>query len=119
MLYMLLIYGREEEWQQRDRAQRERIMECHLKALQMENDDGVLIASGRLLRTDHATTVRATPEEVVVVDGPFAETKEQLGGFQVLNCDSLEHVLEYVRQFVAQGGTIEIRPLHPDPVSLD
>jgi hypothetical protein len=56
---------------------------------------------------------------MVVLDGPFAETKEQFGGFQVLNCDDLDHVLKYVRQFVADGGTVEIRPLHPDPISLD
>jgi hypothetical protein len=119
MLYMLLIYGREEEWKHRDRTQRARIMDSHMKALQMENDDGVLVASGRLLPTAHATTVRATEAEILVLDGPFAETKEQFGGFQLLNCDSLEHVLKYVRRFVEHGGTVEIRPLHPDPVSLD
>jgi hypothetical protein len=119
MLYMLLIYGREAEWGQRDRTHRARVMESHIKALQMENDDGVLVASGRLLPTAHATTVRATDDGMVVLDGPFAETKEQFGGFQVLNCDNLDHVLKYVRQFVAHGGTVEIRPLHPDPISLD
>lgn len=119
MLYALLIYGAREEWARMDRASRQQRMDCHMKALQMENDDGVLVMSARLQATDRATTLRSTPEGIVVLDGPFAETKEQLGGLQILNCDSLEEVMKYVRTFVAHSGTVEIRPIHLDPVSVD
>lgn len=119
MLYALLIYGAQEEWAQMDRADRQQRMDCHNKALQMENDDGVLVMSARLQRTDRATTLRSTPKGIVVLDGPFAETKEQLGGLQILNCDSLEEVMKYVREFISHSGTVEIRPIHPDPISLD
>jgi hypothetical protein len=119
MLYALLIYGAQEDWARTDRTNRQQRMDCHLKALQMEHDDGVLVVSARLQRTDSATTLRSTPQGIVVHDGPFAETKEQLGGLQILNCDSLDEVMKYVREFIAHGGTVEIRPIHPDPSSLD
>ena len=119
MLYALLIYGSRDEWAQTDRASREQRMDAHTRALQMENDDGVLVMSARLQRTDRATTMRSTAKGIVVVDGPFAETKEQLGGLQILNCENLDAVMKYVRQFIAHGGTVEIRPLHPEPSSLD
>lgn len=119
MLYALLIYGSREEWAQMDRANRQQRMDCHMKALQMENDDGVLVMSARLQETACATTLRSTPKGILVHDGPFAETKEQLGGLQILNCDSLEEVMKYVREFISHSGTVEIRPIHPDPMSLD
>lgn len=119
MLYMLLIYGSQDEWGHADRALRARRMDSHMKALQMESDDGVLVATGRLLPIEHATTARATENGMVVLDGPFAETKEQLGGFQILNCESVDEVLTYVRTFIEHGGTVEIRPLHPNPTSID
>ena len=119
MLYALLIYGSPDEWENMDRVSRQQRMDSHMKALQMENDDGVLVMSGRLQRTDRATTLRSTRQGIVVHDGPFAETKEQLGGLQILDCDSLEAVMKYVRQFIAHGGTVEIRPFHLDPTSLD
>jgi hypothetical protein len=119
MLYAVLIYGSQDEYNDMDRANRQQRMDCHTKALQMEHDDGVLVMSARLQRTDRATTLRSTPKGIVAFDGPFAETKEQLGGLQILNCDSLEEVMKYVREFISHGGTVEIRPIHPDPASLD
>ena len=119
MLYAVLIYGSQEEYAKTEHADRQRRMDCHMKALQMENDDGVLVMSARLQRTGSATTMRATENGIVVVDGPFAETKEQLGGLQILNCENLAAVQKYVRQFIGHGGTVEIRPIHTDPMSLE
>ena len=67
----------------------------------------------RLLPTTAATTLRKDREQPLVIDGPFAETKEQLLGFYLVDCASLEEVLEIAREFGAAnpGGAYEIRPI--------
>ena len=67
----------------------------------------------RLLPTTAATTLRKDREPPLVIDGPFAETKEQLLGFYVVDCASLEEVLEIARELAAAnpGGAYEIRPI--------
>jgi hypothetical protein len=119
MFYALLIYGSESDWRGMDRGQRARIMESHIKAVQMENDAGALLAGFRLFPTDRATTVRATPAGITTLDGPFAETKEQFGGFQLVSCKCLDDAIAYARQFVEHGGTVEVRPLNLDAISID
>jgi hypothetical protein len=67
----------------------------------------------RLLPTTAATTLRKDREPAVVIDGPFAETKEQLLGFYVVDCESLEEALEFARDLgnANPSGSYEIRPL--------
>ena len=67
----------------------------------------------RLLPTTAATTLRKDREQPLVIDGPFAETKEQLLGFYLVECASLEEVLEIARELGAAnpGGAYEIRPI--------
>jgi hypothetical protein len=119
MFYALLIYGSESDWRRMARAQRERIMDSHIKAVQMENDAGALVAGFRLFPTDRATTVRATSDGITTVDGPFAETKEQFGGFQIVACKQRDDAVAYARQIVEHGGTVEVRPLNLDATSID
>lgn len=64
----------------------------------------------RLLPTTTATTVRRS-REAVVIDGPFAETKEQLLGFYVVDCTSLEDAIRVASELVHEPGAIEIRPI--------
>jgi hypothetical protein len=64
----------------------------------------------RLMPTTAATTVRAG-REPLVLDGPFAETKEQLLGFYVVDCASLDEVIEAARGMVGESGAFEIRPI--------
>lgn len=67
----------------------------------------------QLMPTTAATTIRKG-KEPVVLDGPFAETKEQLLGFIMVECDSLEHAIETAKEFAranASGGSYEIRPV--------
>lgn len=74
---------------------------------------GVRVDGNRLARTDTATTVRVRNGEMLVSDGPFAETKEQVGGYDLLECADLDEALEVARQHpVAEIGTLELRPLH-------
>lgn len=71
---------------------------------------GKLGPVARLMPTSAAVTVRAG-REPIVLDGPFAETKEQLLGFYVVDCETLDEVIEAARGMVDESGAFEIRPL--------
>lgn len=73
---------------------------------------GVMRGSARLLPTSAASTVRVRDGKTVVTDGPFAETKEQFGGFFHLECKDLDEALELAARIpTARHGSIEVRPL--------
>jgi hypothetical protein len=74
---------------------------------------GKLGPVARLLPTTAATTLRKDREQPIVIDGPFAETKEQLLGFYIVECQSLDEVLEIARELgqANPGGAYEIRPV--------
>ncbi len=74
---------------------------------------GKLGPVARLLPTTAATTLRKDREQPIVIDGPFAETKEQLLGFYIVDCQSLDEVLEIARELgqANPGGAHEIRPV--------
>jgi hypothetical protein len=72
---------------------------------------GVLVSRERLRPTSLATTVRVRDEGLVVADGPFAETKEQIAGFYIIECEDLDQAIEIAsRNPGAHYGTIEVRP---------
>jgi hypothetical protein len=74
-------------------------------------DEGIWVFTGGLTRVDDATTVDATGSEVVVSDGPFAESKEHLGGFWVIDVPDLDAALKVAtRASKACGETVEVRP---------
>jgi hypothetical protein len=73
---------------------------------------GVLVARERLRPTSLATTVRVRDEGLVVADGPFAETKEQIAGFYIVECEDLDEAIEIAsRNPGARYGTVEVRPV--------
>ena len=73
---------------------------------------GTWITGDQLAPPRRARSVRVRDGKAIVTDGPFAETKEVVGGFDLLECDSLEEAVEIAAQHpVAQMGTIEVRPL--------
>jgi hypothetical protein len=73
---------------------------------------GVLQGGERLRPTTDATTVRVRDGEVVTSDGPFAETKEQIGGFYLVDCKDLDEAIEIAAKIPgARVGTIEVRPI--------
>jgi hypothetical protein len=78
-------------------------------------DAGVLRGGLRLAPVATATSVRRDSNEVLVTDGPFAETKEILGGFMLVDCADLDAALGWAQRCpIAQIGTVEVRPEHPD-----
>jgi hypothetical protein len=73
---------------------------------------GVLQGGERLRRTTDATTVQVRDGEVLVADGPFAETKEQVGGYCLVDCQDLDEAIEVASKIPgARYGTIEVRPI--------
>ena len=79
----------------------------------MERHKSKLGPVARLLPTTAATTLRKSQEPPLVIDGPFAETKEQLLGFYIIDCENLDEALEFARELgaVNPGGAYEIRPV--------
>lgn len=112
MQYMLLIYGDQKERATVPAAaMRERIAayEAYTKAL---HDAGVLVGSNRLADTDSASTVRVANGKRQVLDGPYAETKEQLGGYYLVEVRDLDAALDWASRCPgASHGTVEVRPL--------
>jgi hypothetical protein len=75
-------------------------------------DNGAFIAGEALQPSPSATTVKIKEgEDPVVTDGPFAESKEQLGGFYLFECKDMDEAIEYAKGIPFQEGTVEIRPV--------
>lgn len=75
---------------------------------------GVMVAGEALEPTSSATSVQVRDGDIITTDGPFAETKESLGGFYILECDSLDEAVKWAAKIPhAVNGTIEVRPV-PD-----
>jgi hypothetical protein len=74
----------------------------------------VRLTGDRLRPVSDSTTVRVRADELLVSDGPFAETKEQIGGFDLIECADLDEAIEIASKHpIARYGTIEIRPIWP------
>ncbi|HEX9032410.1 MAG TPA: YciI family protein [Streptosporangiaceae bacterium] len=75
---------------------------------------GVRLLGNRLQPVSDATAVRVRDAEVLLADGPFAETKEQIAGFDIVECTDLDHAIQVAAKHpVARFGTIEVRPFWP------
>jgi hypothetical protein len=75
-----------------------------------------LFGGGPLLPSTAATTVRVRGEKTLITDGPFAETKEQLGGFYLITCQNLDEAIAWAQKIPDVGlGSIEIRPMRDVP----
>ena len=111
MLYALLCYNDEDVVWSWDKAQEEAVMGRLGVVRETLERAGKLGPSLRLLPTTAATTLRKS-DPPLVIDGPFAETKEQLLGFYIVDCASLDEAIEVARQIGRdEHGAFEIRPL--------
>jgi hypothetical protein len=112
MQYMLLIYGDERSWESRSDEERGRMMQAYGSFTQELRDSGAMIAGDALESTQTATTVRVQNDETLTTDGPFAETKEQLGGYYLVEADSLDEAIEWAAKIPgARHGSVEVRPV--------
>ena len=112
MKYMLAIYANETEWSELGDEGRRVMYEEYAAVSEELAGRGMMIDGAELRPTTAATTVRIREGRTLVTDGPFAETKEQLGGYFVVECESLDEAIEAAGKLpTARHGSIEVRPL--------
>ena len=117
MQYMALIYADEEAWAALlgGRSAKPRTTSTARSADEAEAA-GVLAGGNELGSTRDATTVRVRDDETLVTDGPYAEVKEALGGFFLLECESMDEALDWAARIPgAEHGAVEVRPVYVDP----
>ena len=115
MRYMFLIYSREEVDGLATPEEKQAVMSGHWAAMTEAAAKGVFRGAEPLKSTSTATTVRHKDGKPLIIDGPFAETKEQLAGYYILDCQNLDEAIEWAKKIPTQckggGGAIEIRPI--------
>ena len=109
MQYALLIYGSDEAWGQLSKEEREAQSQEYMTLAQRPEARG----GADLGDLSSATTVRVNGSDALTTDGPFAETKEYLGGFYLVECDTIDEAIEFASKIPAarSGGAIEVRPV--------
>src|SRR6266511_1488212 len=111
MHYMLLIYGDEEAWESLMPEEQGKAMQGWTDYTQWLRDTGAYVGGDALAPTTAATTVRIRDGETLTTDGPFAETKEQLGGYYLIEAANLDDAIAAAAKCPgAFGGTMEVRP---------
>jgi hypothetical protein len=109
MKYMLLIYSEENCWKDGEREQ------CFVDSTKLTHDlhaEGKFLAASPLHPVMTATSVRVREGKRLVTDGPFAETREQLGGYFLIEADNLDEAIDVASRIPgAKKGTVEVRPV--------
>jgi len=112
MRYIFLIYENESLAAGRSDEQQQEIFGRYFAFSDTVRTAGVLEGGDPLVETNTATTVRVRDGQAMNTDGPFAETKEQLGGYYILDCKDLDEALTYAAQIpAAEYGSVEVRPI--------
>lgn len=112
MQYILLDYVNESGWPQLTRTEQEQWLGAYRSYMEAMTKAGVLKSSRGLKRTEAATTVRVVDGRTQVLDGPYADSKEQLGGFHVIEVADLDAAISWAaRSPTALHGVVEVRPL--------
>ena len=120
MQYLLLIHDDPQLWADMSDDERNAYFGEYMEYTQALTDAGVYVGGNQLQGTDTATTVRVRDGETLTTDGPFAETKEQLAGYYLIEAESLDEALEWgARIPSALIGTIEVRPVVPTRVPAE
>ena len=112
MRYALLIYASEQDWANQSEEQAQTQFQDYMAFTKDIVDRGIMQSGEALQATATATTVRVRNGETLSTDGPFAETKEQLGGFYVVEAKDLDEAIEIATRIPdVRGGSIEVRPV--------
>ncbi|HYZ15386.1 MAG TPA: YciI family protein [Candidatus Acidoferrum sp.] len=119
MQYVLLIYSDESRFPSVTAEQAQEMMKAYDAYTTALREAGAYVAGNRLDFTPSATTIRASGGKIEVIDGPFAETKEQLGGYYLIEAPDGEAALRWASRCpgVMFGASIEVRPVMPVPVT--
>lgn len=112
MLYAILCYHNEDVVMSWSKEEDDAVLAKRRRVQKELVDKGRMGPAIRLMPTSAATTIRASGSEQLVLDGPFAETKEQLLGFYVVDCDNLDEVVDFAKRMKeGESVTFEIRPM--------
>ena len=112
MRYLLLIYNAPETWERTSPSDRQEITEAYVAFTKEIADSGELLGGEPLQGLETATTVRVRGGKTATTDGPFAETKEVLGGYYLVDCQDLDRAIELAARIPdAVTGSIEVRPI--------
>jgi hypothetical protein len=112
MKYMLLIYGNEAAQQAANKADTDRMMAAYGAYTEALQKAGIIVGGERLQQSTSASTVRVTNGKTNVLDGPYVETKEQLGGYYMIEVPDLDAALSWAARCPgASHGTVEVRPV--------
>lgn len=113
MRYMMLVYTREDVGL--SPQEMEQVGSTHRALMDETAKLGILQSAAPLALTNTAKTIRHQNGEALVIDGPFAETKEQLAGYYILDCKDMDEAIEWAKKIPTEcggaQGSIEIRPL--------
>jgi hypothetical protein len=117
MQYMLMCCFDEKAWGKLPDDEKGEIMREYGALIQSLAKGGQLRGGGQLGSTSSATTLRMKSGKLALTDGPFAETKEQLGGYHLVECRDLDEALCIAARIptLSAGGAIEVRPFMPSP----
>jgi hypothetical protein len=115
MQYMLMCCFDEALWATMPEAQKDKIMQEYSEFIQGIVKSGHFRAGAKLQPTSTSTTVREQHGKLITTDGPFAEAKEQLGGYHMVECQNLDEALAIAGRIptLRVGGAIEVRPVAP------
>jgi len=112
MKYMLLIYGNEAAMEAATEANMGQMMAAYGAYSEAMVKAGAYVAGDRLRPTSSGTTVRSVAGKTQVLDGPYAETKEQLGGYYIIEAPDLDAALSWAERCPAVAtGVVEVRPI--------
>jgi len=114
MQYILMNYVNETGFGQLTKAQQEQGLAAYASYVEALNSAGVVKTMGRLQQSHCATTVRMVDGKPQVLDGPYADSKEQLGGFFIIDVPDLDAAISWASRCPAAGhGVVEVRPFWP------
>ncbi len=112
MRYLLMIYSDENAYEEMSADERDAVMAGYGKLTQELKSLGKLLGSDALQPTATATVVRVRSGETITFDGPYAETKEQLGGFYEVEADDLDEAVNWAAMIPVYGNmAVEVRPV--------
>jgi hypothetical protein len=115
MKYLALIYADEGAWEALSDEERTAFYADYMAFSEEGRKAGVVVGGDELQPVRSATTVRVRDRQTVVSDGPYAETKEALGGYYLLECASMDEAIEWAARIPgAVHGAIEVRQVHVD-----
>ena len=116
MKYLLMIYGNEAAIKSASKAETDQMLAAYGAYLEAMTKAGIMLGRGRLQPSSTATTVRITNGKTQVLDGPYAETKEQLGGYVLIDVPDLDTALSWATRCPgAHSGVMEVRPIWEMP----